>query len=49
MTSGYEMWLESDIIRDMFKKQNLANHNFVHFIGRREHLDDLESLDLFLV
>ena len=28
----------------MLNKQNSKNPNFVHFIGRREYLDDLESL-----
>ena len=28
----------------MFKKQNVENADSVHFIGRREYLDDLESL-----
>ena len=35
---------KNDIIRDMFKKQNIKNTDSIHFIGRREYLDDLESL-----
>ena len=28
----------------MFEKQNIETPNPVHFVGRREYLDDLESL-----
>ena len=38
------MWSKSDIMCNMFKKQNIENADSVHFVGRREYLDDLESL-----